>query len=315
MPGWENGKRVRPEKGKCRTELPLDYVVVDIETTGLDRYCSVIEASALRVRRGEVAAEFSSLLQPPKLELYRDGEWQEGYVDKFITGLTGITDAMLETAPKPREALPRLAEFLGEDVLLGHNVHFDVNFLYDAFEEHLGLPLRNDFVDTLRISRKLLPQLPHRRLSDLAVYFGVSYEGAHRALTDCRITHGCYLQLRAMALETGTEEEFSALFERRKAREEIPVREEGPADREHPFYGKRVAFAGKLRSMARLQAKELVARAGGIPDDAVNDRTDYLVIGGAAAPMLRGGGMAILSEEGFLKLAAGSGGIEPPDKV
>ena len=138
------------------------------------------------------------------------------YADSFITGLTGITNEMLEDAPGPEEILPKAHAFLEDRVLLGHNVQFDVNFLYDAFEQWLGRPLRNDFLDTLRLSRKLLPELPHHRLSDLAAALGVRYEGAHRAEADCRITHGCYLKLRELALERFSEEEFIRLFPRKR---------------------------------------------------------------------------------------------------
>lgn len=315
MAVWKNGKRVRDRKGLCVTGLPLDYVVIDIETTGLDSYSSIIEASALRVRRGEVTKEFSSLIKPPKLDMYRDGQWQEGYVDRFITGLTGITDDMLETAPRPKEILPELLEFIGGDVLLGHNVHFDINFLYDAFEEHVGLPLGNDFMDTLRISRKLLPQLPHHRLSDLAGYFGVSYAGAHRALADCIITHDCYLCLRDMALANGTESDFAELFKKggnRGKRDSVAL---GKADNKEvstpedtSITGKRIAFVGKLQSMSKAEAKELVAALGGIPDDAINSRTDYLVVGGASSSVPLGAGTSVISEQAFFGLLGSSEG-------
>ena len=85
-------------------------------------------------------------------------------MDDFIQGLTGITDEMLEDAPLPEDALPQVEEFLGKDLLLGHNVGFDTAFLYDSFRKYLGRPLENDSLDHLRIARKLLPQLPHHRL-------------------------------------------------------------------------------------------------------------------------------------------------------
>ena len=109
----------RPGKGESRLCLPRDYTVVDTETTGLStESCSLIEVSALRVRGGEVAEEFSTLIRPPWREVKRNGEWQEGYVDDFIQNLTGITDGMLEDAPLPQEALPLVESFLGDDLLL-----------------------------------------------------------------------------------------------------------------------------------------------------------------------------------------------------
>lgn len=86
---------------------------------------------------------------------------------------------MLEGAPLPIEALPLVRDFLGEDLLLGHNVGFDAAFLYDSFQKYLNCPLKNDTLDHLTISRKLLPDLPHHRLGDVAAALGVPYEGAH----------------------------------------------------------------------------------------------------------------------------------------
>ena len=95
-------KPQRPGKGESVLCLPRDYTVVDTETTGLStESCCLIEVSALRVREGRVAAEFSTLIRPPWREVQKNGQWQQGYVDDFIQGLTGITDEMLEGAPLP----------------------------------------------------------------------------------------------------------------------------------------------------------------------------------------------------------------------
>lgn len=316
MPAWKNGKRVREFKGKSLVTLPLDYVTVDTETTGLDsQYCNLIEVSAIRVRGGEITDTFSSLVRPPCLEIWSGGQWIEGYVDDFITGLTGITNEMLEDAPKPEEVLPQYAGFLGDDILLGHNAPFDVNFLYDAFLDCLGDPLRNDYLDTLRISRKLLPELPHHRLSDLAEALQVPYEGAHRALADCGMTHACYLRLREIALERGTEEDYTRSFlPKKKGKEAVRPRTK-TFDESHPLFGKTVVITGALSRVSRQEAMQLIADAGGFNGEAVTSKTDFLVVGSTAsqaAPadasgglVLRGNGLSVLSEAAFLRLLNG----------
>ena len=169
-------KPQRPGKGESVLCLPRDYTVVDTETTGLStESCCLIEVSALRVREGRVAAEFSTLIRPAWREVQKNGQWQQGYVDDFIQGLTGITDEMLEGAPLPEEALPQVEDFLGRDLLLGHNVGLDTAFLYDSFQKYLGRPLGNNSLDQLRLARKLLPHLPHHRLGDVAAALGVPY--------------------------------------------------------------------------------------------------------------------------------------------
>lgn len=290
-------KPQRPGKGESVLCLPRDYTVVDTETTGLStESCCLIEVSALRVREGRVAAEFSTLIRPPWREVQKNGQWQEGYVDDFIQGLTGITDEMLEGAPLPEEALPQVEEFLGRDLLLGHNVGFDTAFLYDSFQKYLGRPLGNNSLDQLRLARKLLPQLPHHRLGDVAAALGVPYEGAHRALADCWITYGCYEKLRALALSQGTEEEFLRRFEKKK-----PPKPRYPGVPGHPFYQKTLVLTGRLDTP---QNREAVLRAGGKVGKEVAAGVDFVAIPAPGEKPLPGkeGGPSILPQGAFYRL-------------
>ena len=292
------GKVDRPGKGESRLCLPRDYTVVDTETTGLSsETCGLIEVGALRVRSGQVTDTFSTLIRPPWREVLRGGEWTEGYVDDFIQNLTGIDDGMLENAPLPEDALPQVEAFLGEDLILGHNVGFDMAFLYDSFQKYLGRPCKNDSLDHLRIAKKLLPEMPHHRLGDVAEALGVSYQGAHRALADCWITYRCYEKLREKALSQGTEEDFLRLFKKQR-----PPKYPGVPG--HPFYKKQLVFAGELKSLPRAKAAELVLRAGGRVEKEVSGKTDFLVVAVPGDKVLPGkqGGPAILPEGAFLKL-------------
>ena len=290
-------KPQRPGKGESVLCLPRDYTVVDTETTGLStESCCLIEVSALRVREGRVAAEFSTLIRPPWREVQKNGQWQQGYVDDFIQGLTGITDEMLEGAPLPEEALPQVEDFLGRDLLLGHNVGFDTAFLYDSFQKYLGRPLGNNSLDQLRLARKLLPQLPHHRLGDVAAALGVPYEGAHRALADCWITYGCYEKLRALALSQGTEEEFLQRFEKKK-----PAKPRYPGVPGHPFYQKTLVLTGSLDTS---QNREAGLRAGAKGGKEVAAGVDFVAIPAPGEKPLPGkeGGPYILPQGAFYRL-------------
>lgn len=290
-------KPQRPGKGESVLCLPRDYTVVDTETTGLStESCCLIEVSALRVREGRVAAEFSTLIRPPWREVQKNGQWQQGYVDDFIQGLTGITDEMLEGAPLPEEALPQVEAFLGQDLLLGHNVGFDTAFLYDSFQKYLGRPLGNNSLDQLRLARKLLPHLPHHRLGDVAAALGVPYQGAHRALADCWITYGCYEKLRALALSQGTEEEFLQRFEKKKS-----PKPRYPGVPGHPFYQKTLVLTGRLDTP---QNREAVLRAGGKVGKEVAAGVDFVAIPAPGEKPLPGkeGGPSILPQGAFYQL-------------
>ena len=170
----------REHKGKSLLTALDDFTVVDIETTGLSpRHSSIIEVGAIRFRSDRPVEEVSLLINP-------------GFsIPTAITALTGITDDDLFCAPPVEDVLPYFLDFVGSDVILGHNVNFDINFLYDK-ALYLGLPaVSNDFVDTMRLSRRLYPEHRHHRLCDLSERFGVVPETAHRALADCYTTAAC----------------------------------------------------------------------------------------------------------------------------
>lgn len=193
----------RMYKGTSILNLPDDdYTVIDVETTGLDpSFDEIIELAALRVRDGSVAASFSSLVKPSVP------------VSDFITALTGIDRAMLSAAPPLREALSSYLDFIGDDILVGHNVNFDINFIYDAGMECLERPVTNDFLDTLRVSRKKVVDIKSHSLSSLLHYFDIQQETAHRALSDCEVTKSLYERLaaRKQANDTSAEEILSNL--------------------------------------------------------------------------------------------------------
>ena len=179
----------RPEKGRSLMCLPRDYTVIDIETNPLGGGMEPIEIAALRVRDGKRVAAFDQFVRPSRP------------VDAWITALTGITDEMVRGAPPPALVLPAFLSFIGDGLLMGYNVHFDVNCLYDACVRHLQVPLSNDFVDVLRFSRRYLKNLPDRKQTTVAAYYGLNTKNAHRALRDCELCDAVYRRLRLMAVE------------------------------------------------------------------------------------------------------------------
>ena len=186
----EREKIERTLKGKSTIDILNDYIVFDIETTGLDSsYDEVIEIGAIKVHKNKIVSKFNSLVKP------------RNEIDEYITELTGITNEMVKDAPTIEEILPDFMNYIGNDILIGHNVNFDINFIYDNLYRNKFDVLTNDFIDTMRISRKLLPDLPHHRLIDLARYFEIDTTNNHRSLKDCEITMDIYEQLKNVALQ------------------------------------------------------------------------------------------------------------------
>ena len=279
--GFGKYVKAQREKGKSLLDFPSNYVLFDIETTGLDpEYDEIIEIGAIKVDNNKVMDEFHSLIKP-------DNE-----IDEFITNLTGITNEMVENAPNIEEVLPNFINFIGDEIFIGHNVNFDINFVYDK-TVNLGLGIvKNNYVDTMRLSRILLPELPHHRLKDLAEYYGIDTKGNHRASKDVQITNEVYLKLYdEMLNKFGTLEEF--LNQCRRKRHSIKFSDikaqTTEIDDNNPFYNKAVAITGTLEKMQRKDAMQIIANLGGICQDNVNKETNFLILGNNDYnPQLRG---------------------------
>lgn len=281
---------MREAKGKSIIALPSDFIVIDTETTGLDyEFDHVIEVSAIKYVNFQAVDTFTSLIQPPPFYSFDENKQLiEEYVSEFITQLTGISNEMLEDAPTTETVIPQFLSFVGDSVLIGHNVNFDINFLYDAAKKYCGSDFSNDFIDTLRIARKVFPELEHHRLSDVASACHVDQGAAHRAEADCVVTAKCYEFMRNMALSTRSEAEFVGLF-KKKHKHDIYQRYKkelaavAPTvddfDETNPVFGKTVVFTGALSSMGRKDAFQLVCNLGGTPGDRITKKTNFLVIG------------------------------------
>lgn len=170
------------KRGKLLRDYVANYTVFDLETTGIrPDYDSIIEISAVKVVNGKVTDTFSSLINPGRRIPYG------------ATAVNGISDEMVANKPELDIVFPKFVEFIGEDVLVGHNIHsFDMKFIWRAAEELFGQTVSNDYIDTLPIARRCLPQLSHHKLVDISSYYRISTEGAHRALNDCMMNQQCF---------------------------------------------------------------------------------------------------------------------------
>lgn len=165
------------KQGKLLNEYLEDYVVFDLETTGISPYNDeVIEISAVKVRKGKVVEEFSELVNPKRT------------IPFAASRVNNITNDMVSDAPFFDEVLRHFLQFVGEDVLVGHNIQgFDMKFIYRDCERYFHQTITNDYVDTLILAKRCFPEWRHRRLGDLVDHYGISTQGAHRALVDCRM--------------------------------------------------------------------------------------------------------------------------------
>lgn len=158
--------------------LDQPIVMLDFETTGLtpvqgDR---ITEVAALRIVGGEVVERYVSLVNCGVR------------IPSFITGLTGITQAMVDSAPPASQVVPQLLDFIGNDPLSAHNASFDEKFLR-AEAERLNLaPRHAALVCSLKLSRRVFPQLGSYKLGQLSGALGIQFRSAaHRAEADAEV--------------------------------------------------------------------------------------------------------------------------------
>lgn len=262
-------KTVRENKGKSLTIFPDNYTIIDIEATGYSpKYDDIIEVGAIKYRNNLKVDEFSSLI---------NGE----ICDKEITELTGITNEMLSTAPPKNQVLKKLFDFLGNDILVGYNVNFDINFLYDGVKNELNEYLKNDYVDVMRIAKKYLKELDHHRLKDIVEYYNITVDNLHRSISDCEACKLCYDNLKNDILKTTS---LETLFKKKSSSKSHSIAkylssENSDFDESHPLYNKVCAFTGALDKMTRKDAMQIVLNVGGQVEDNVTKKTNFLIIG------------------------------------
>lgn len=167
-------RRAQSSKRRWQSE----YVVIDIETTGLsierDR---IIEIAAIRVKGGEISGEFQTLVDAVISP------------ERKITELTGITAEMLKSEGIPiKDALEKLTAFVGSLPIVCHNVEFDCGVLMNEAKRNGVKLFRNQCADTLLLARRRVRGVKQYTLTALCEHLGIDAAGAHRALTDCRLT-------------------------------------------------------------------------------------------------------------------------------
>jgi DNA polymerase-3 subunit epsilon len=184
-----------PESGPDELLTNLSYVVVDVETTGGRPYAGdrVTEIAAVAVRKGEIAEVYETLVNPQRA------------IPPMITAITNITWEMVRDQPTFREICPDVVTALRGNIFVAHNVTFDWKFVTHEISRASGEQLDGRRLCTVRLARRLLPQLPRRSLDWVARHYGVDIprEVRHRAAGDAIATAHVLLGLLRDAADRG----------------------------------------------------------------------------------------------------------------
>jgi len=166
------------------------FAVVDVETTGVRAFRGdrIMEVAVVRLD-GTVA--FHSLVNPGIP------------IPQFVAGLTGIDASMVRHAPPFEDIVDGLLAALEGCVFVAHNARFDWAFVSTEIERARGLLLQGPRVCTVRLARRLLPDLPRRNLDTVSYHFGIEIEGRHRATGDAVAAAKCLGRLLKLAEGNG----------------------------------------------------------------------------------------------------------------
>ena len=171
--------------------LDSEYVIFDIETTGLSPHADkIIEIGAVRIRDGKIINHFSSFVNPGRPIPYR------------IETLTGINDAMVIDAESIKVVLPRFLDFCEGAALVAHNASFDVGFIKKNCDD-LGYEHEFTSVDTVGMARFLMPNLSRFRLDTVAKALKVALRNHHRAVDDAECTADIFIKFLEMLADKG----------------------------------------------------------------------------------------------------------------
>ncbi|MDO9599741.1 MAG: 3'-5' exonuclease [Azoarcus sp.] len=161
------------------------YAVIDFETTGMspDLGARATEVAIVLIDSGRVVDRYQSLMNAG------------AFIPYEIQALTGITNAMVRSAPRAEEVMREAADFVGSWPLVAHNAAFDRKF-WEAELQRIGRRQAADFVCSLLLSRRLVPDAPNHKLGTLVSTLRLPATGRyHRALADAEATANLFVHL------------------------------------------------------------------------------------------------------------------------
>lgn len=255
-------------KGTEKPDFPENYTLIDVETTGLSPYRNrITEMGGLKVRHGVIVDTFSELVKFP----------DSNKVPSFLTTLNGIDEDLIESEGLPvNEAIKKYREFIGSDIIVGYNVNFDLNFVYDLTDK-FNLPvLSNDYVDVLRLARSFFVNEKHNRLIDCMKRMNISESQEHRGLGDCIDTKAVFDNLQKQFTQQN-------MLRAKEGIKSIDLGQKWPeivkqtTTFNNPFRNKNIVLVGDF-SIDQSELSNAIFNLDGNLKDKVDSTTNYVFI-------------------------------------
>ncbi len=246
--------------------LPTSYVVFDLETTGLEYDCEIIEIGAVKVVNDEIVDTFEELIKPTRR------------IPESASKVNGITDDTVKNSRSAENVLNDFMDFIKYEILIGHNVKdFDFKVLLHNVMRFTGKAVTNRTVDTMSMARLRL-QLPNYRLSTLCEFFSIVNDNAHRALSDATATYKCYIALKNYDEKENSE--FSHSKNGFKSSADSRTLHKESKIFSLDVSGKNVCLTGDFLCGGKEDISQMLIQQGAIMSENVTKKTDVLIVGG-----------------------------------
>jgi len=177
------------EKQSCPFIIENEFVVFDLETTGLRATESeIIEIGAVKVKNGVINETFSSLVKP------------KNSIPEEATKINGITNEMVENSPTIEQVLPDFFKFVDSSYIVAYNIDFDYSFI-NVFGSRMGYKFTNKQIDAMAVAKSCLHSIKNYTLKSVVKALDIPLENAHRAINDTIATAKAFIKLGNKAEE------------------------------------------------------------------------------------------------------------------
>lgn len=263
IPGAQNKLR---KKGHEIPSFLDNYTLLDIETTGLSPiYNRITELGGIKVRNGQIVDKYTNLVKFP----------DSNKVPAFLTKMNGISEDLINEKGIPVEvAAEQFRDFIGSDIIIGYNVNFDLNFLYDLMKKYKLPLLTNNYVDVLRFARVFYPR-QHNRLSDVMQRAGIAQVEQHRGLDDSIDTKKVYDDFKANFTDEMLQQVQNKIKNVDLTSNDVDITQLGFRN---PVNAKNIVLTGNLQ-MNQKDGAKMITNLGGNLQDSPLLNTNYLIMG------------------------------------
>lgn len=155
----------------------VSFSVIDLETTGGNpKKDKIFEIGIVKIKNLKIVDQLGMHINP------------EIPIPEFVQHLTSISLTDIQDAPVIEEVIQEIRDFIGEDIVVAHNVNFDIPFLNTMLKRYKKTPLKNQVLCTQVMTQYLIPDIMNSNLPYLCDIFHIEHKKAHRALSDAMAT-------------------------------------------------------------------------------------------------------------------------------